>query len=378
MKILVTGNMGYVGSALTRHLRATFEGAELIGYDSGFFAHCITTPEDLPAVRPQRQHFGDVRELSDDLLNGVDAVVHLAALSNDPMGNRFEAPTDEINYRASVEVAERARNAGVKNFVFASSCSIYGFAEDGLRKESDPLNPLTAYARSKIGAEQALAQMDSGDMVVTCLRFATACGMSDRLRLDLVLNCFVACALALREITVFSDGLRWRPLIDVSDMARAIEWAMTRSAENGGRYLAVNVGSNGWNYQVKDIADVVAADVPGTAISIKQNAPPDGSSYRVDFSLYRSLAPLHQPKMILQDTVQAVRLGRERIGFADPNFRSSRWIRLHVLEEHIQSGRLSPGLWWSNHCRRGARAVGRRARRTRHRSPDRRRSPNPA
>ena len=231
MKILVTGNMGYVGSALTRHLRSTFDDAELIGYDSGFFAHCITTPEGLPEVRLQRQHFGDVRELPEALLKGVDGVVHLAAVSNDPMGNRFEAPTEEINYAASVAVAERARNAGVKNFVFASSCSIYGFAEDGPRKETDPLNPLTAYARSKIGTEQALAQIDPGEMVVTCLRFATACGMSDRLRLDLVLNDFVACALALREITVLSDGLRWRPLIDVSDMARAIEWAITRPAD---------------------------------------------------------------------------------------------------------------------------------------------------
>ena len=230
--------------------------------------------------------------------------------------------------------------------MFASSCSIYGFAEDGPRKETDSLNPLTAYARSKIGTEQALAQIDPGEMVVTCLRFATACGMSDRLRLDLVLNDFVACALALREITVLSDGLRWRPLIDVSDMARAIEWAITRPATNGGRYLVVNAGSNGWNYQVKDIAEAVTAEVPGTTISINKNAPPDGRSYRVDFSLYKSLAPRHQPRMALQNTVRAVRLGLERIGFADPNFRSSRWIRLRVLEEHIQSGRLSPNLWW--------------------------------
>ena len=342
MKILVTGNMGYVGSALTRHLRSTFDDAELIGYDLGFFAHCITTPEGLPEVRLQRQYFGDVRELPEALLKGVDGVVHLAAVSNDPMGNRFEAPTQEINCAASVAVAERARNAGVKNFVFASSCSIYGFAEDGPRKETDSLNPLTAYARSKIGTEQALAQIDPGEMVVTCLRFATACGMSDRLRLDLVLNDFVACALALREITVLSDGLRWRPLIDVSDMARAIEWAITRPATNGGRYLVVNAGSNGWNYQVKDIAEAVTAELPGTTISINKNAPPDGRSYRVDFSLYKSLAPRHQPRMALHNTVRAVRLGLERIGFADPNFRSSRWIRLRVLEEHIQSGRLSP------------------------------------
>jgi nucleoside-diphosphate-sugar epimerase len=338
--------MGYVGSALTRHLTASFPDAELIGYDSGYFAHCLTTAEGLPERRLQKQYFADTRDLTEHPLTGVDAVVHLAAVSNDPMGNRFEAPTDEINFRASLKLAERARDAGVKNFVFASSCSIYGFAEGGLRRETDPLNPLTAYARSKIATEEALAQMDAGGMVITCLRFATACGMSDRLRLDLVLNDFVACALVHGEISVLSDGLRWRPLIDVSDMARAIEWAIVRSADAGGRYLAVNAGSNSWNFQVKDLAEAVRTEVPGTTISINRNAPPDGRSYRVDFSLYRSLAPRHQPRMTLPETVRTVRLGLERISFADPDFRSSQWIRLRVLDEHIQAGRLSPALRW--------------------------------
>ena len=346
MKILVTGNMGYVGSTLTRHLRATFESAELMGYDAGYFAHCISTPGSLPEVLLQRQHFGDMRDFPDDLLEGVDAVIHLAAVSNDPMGNRFEAPTEEINYKASVDLAECARRAGVGHFVFASSCSIYGFAGGGLRKETDPLNPLSAYARSKVQTEKALAQMDSGDMIVTCLRFATACGMSDRLRLDLVLNDFVACALAFGKITVLSDGLPWRPLIDVSDMARAVEWAITRSAANGGRFLAVNAGADEWNYQVRDIAAAVSAEVTGSTVSIREDAPPDGRSYRVDFSLYRALAPCHQPRTPLGESVRRVRSGLERIGFADANFRSSRWVRLHVLNEHIQAGRLSPGLFW--------------------------------
>jgi nucleoside-diphosphate-sugar epimerase len=359
MKILITGNMGYVGSALTRHLRATFEDAELIGYDSAFFAHCLSTPDILPEVRLNRQYFGDVRELDDSLLADVDAVVHLAAVSNDPMGNRFEAPTEEINFGSSVDLAERALAAGVKNFVFASSCSIYGFTEGGLRTESDQLTPLTAYARSKVRTEQALAKMKSGDMVITCLRFATACGMSDRLRLDLVLNDFVACALALGEITVLSDGSPWRPLIDVSDMARAIEWAITRPAGNGGRYIAVNAGSSEWNFQVKDIAEAVCAAIPGTTISIKQDALPDKRSYRVDFSLYRSLAPSHQPRMTLQDSVRKVRDGLEKIGFADTDFRSSRLIRLQVLDEHIRSGRLSPRLFWTGES--GLRKGGKQA-----------------
>ena len=155
-------------------------------------------------------------------------MVHLSAVSNDPMGNKFEAVTGDINQKASVRIAQLAADRGVKNFVFASSCSMYGYAEGGARKESDPTNPLTAYARSKIGSEKAFAELDLGGMTVTSLRFATACGMSDRLRLDLVLNDFVACAIASGEITVLSDGTPWRPLIDVEDMARAISWAIVR------------------------------------------------------------------------------------------------------------------------------------------------------
>src|SRR5262249_54831616 len=144
--------------------------------------------------------------------------------------------------------AELARDAGVASFVLASSCSVYGRADGRARREDDPVNPLTAYARSKVGAEAALRAMDLGAMTVTCLRFATACGMSPRLRLDLVLNDFVACAVATGKITVLSDGTPWRPLIDVADMARAIEWAIRRSPEAGGQFLAVNTGADPWNY----------------------------------------------------------------------------------------------------------------------------------
>ena len=167
------------------------------------------------------------------------------------MGVRFEAVTDEINHRASLAVAEAARDAGVRRFVFASSCSVYGLAAGDARKETDPLNPLTAYARSKIAAEEGLKQMDRGGMGVTCLRFATACGMSPRLRLDLVLNDFVAGALASGEVSVLSDGTPWRPLIDVRDMARAIEWAITGDGVEAGGFLSINAGSDDWNVQVR-------------------------------------------------------------------------------------------------------------------------------
>lgn len=347
MRVLITGNMGYVGPGVVRHLRASLPGAVLLGYDSGLFGHCLTTPGPLPEAMLDVQHFGDVRDLPVALLEGVDAVVHLAAISNDPMGNRFESVTDAVNRAASLDVADKARAAGVGRFVFASSCSVYGFAEGGPRRESDPLNPLTAYARSKIGTEEGLRQRDTGEMVVTCLRFATACGMSDRLRLDLVLNDFVAGALASGRIDVLSDGSPWRPLIDVRDMARAIEWALVRDPGRGGRVLSVNAGSDAWNYQVRDLAGAVADAVPGTAVSINTDAPPDKRSYRVDFSLFRELAPDHQPRVTLEESIRALVDGLRAIGFDDPDFRDSQRIRLKVLSGFLESGRLDPEIRWA-------------------------------
>jgi nucleoside-diphosphate-sugar epimerase len=183
-------------------------------------------------------------------------------------------------------------------------------------------------------------------MKVTCLRFATACGMSPRLRLDLVLNDFVACALTSGEITVLSDGTPWRPLIDVADMARAIEWAIIRDAAEGGQYLVCNAGSDEWNWQVKDLANAVAAAVPGTSVSINLAAPPDKRSYQVDFSLFRRLAPGYQPQTKLEDSIARLRDGLRAIGFADSDFRNSQNIRLKVLERHMETGRLSADLNW--------------------------------
>jgi nucleoside-diphosphate-sugar epimerase len=262
----------------------------------------------------------------------VDAVVHLAAISNDPMGKRYEVATNEINARASIRLAALAHQAGVKSFVFASSCSIYGFAEGGPRREGDGLNPLTAYARSKVAVEESLHALQPQAMAVTCLRFATACGMSPRLRLDLVLNDFVAGAVAGGEITVLSDGSPWRPLIELRDMARAIEWAIGRDPQHGGRVLSVNVGSDGWNLQVRDLAMAVARAVPGTQVSINTAAPPDRRSYRVDFGLFRTLAPNHQPRIGLAEAVRGLREGLAGIGFADPGFREGRLMRLKVLD----------------------------------------------
>jgi nucleoside-diphosphate-sugar epimerase len=346
MRLLITGNMGYVGPAVVAHLRHRFPDCELLGYDSGLFAGNLSTSGPLPETRLNAQHFGDVRDLPAELLQGVTAIVHLAAISNDPMGNRFEAATDEINRIASVRLATLAREAGVRSFVYASSCSVYGFAESGARRENDALNPLTAYARSKAMTEDALSQMEQEDMTVSSLRFATACGMSDRVRLDLVLNDFVACALASGEITVLSDGTPWRPLIDIRDMARAIEWAILRVPEQGGRVLKINVGADDGNHRVKDLANAVAAAVPRTSVSINTAAPVDSRSYRVDFSLYQRLAPNHQPRVKLGQSIECLVTGLRDLGFADRNFRDSDKIRLKTLSRLVAANRLTTDLRW--------------------------------
>ena len=346
MKILVTGNMGYVGPSVVNHLRACYPGATLVGFDIGYFGNCITSLEVLPECRVDVQYFGDVRQFPQEVLKGVDAIVHLAGISNDPIGNRFEEVTLDINYRSSVDLAEKAKEVGVKSFVFASSCSMYGAADDSARTEESPLNPLTAYAKSKVLTEKGLEPLASERFKVTCLRFSTACGWSDRLRLDLVLNDFVACAVASKKITILSDGTPWRPLINVRDMARAIDWAIGRKVNDGREFLAVNIGSDEWNYQVKDLAEAVAKLIPGIDVSINKDAQPDKRSYRVNFNLFKTLAPNYQPAVSLIESIMELKAGLEAIGFKDGDFRNSRYMRLKILTELQEKGLMNQKLQW--------------------------------
>ncbi len=346
MKILIVGNMGYVGPGAVEQLRKTYPDAELVGFDIGYFASSLTHVLYQPEIRLDKQVFGDVREFPYELLTGVDAVVYLAAISNDPMSAVYEEMTMDINYRSCVRLARRAKEYGVKSFVFASSCSMYGEADDCPKTEQDTLKPLTAYARSKVAAERELEPLASGDFTITCLRFSTACGMSARLRLDLVLNDFVAGAILSREINILSDGTPWRPLINVLDMALAIEWGVQREALSGGNFLAVNVGTSKWNYQVKDLAYAVQEIVPGCKVTVNPNAAPDKRSYKVNFDLFESLAPNHQPRYDLYATIKDLYESIVDMNVKDADFRHSRFIRLRVLKELQDSGLLDQGLHW--------------------------------
>jgi len=339
--------MGYIGPCVVSHLRSCYPDAELIGLDVGYFAGCLTSNGIFPECRVNIQHFADVRNISQNLLRHIDAVVHLAGISNDPMGKAFEDVTMDINHKASIKLAKKAKEEGVKAFVFASSCSMYGAAGDQAKTEDSKLNPLTAYAKSKVYTERDLEPLAGNGFTVTSLRFSTACGMSDRLRLDLVLNDFVAAAIASQQIKILSDGTPWRPLININDMARAIAWAIEREAVDSGNFLAVNIGSNHWNYQIKDLAEAVAKVIPGVDVSINKDAEPDKRSYSVNFNLFKRLAPHHQPRFDLATTVNDLKDGLNSMGFKDEYFRNSRFMRLKVLDHLRANNRLTERLEWT-------------------------------
>ncbi len=328
-------------------LSDSLEGSEIVGFDTGFFAASYSGAGVLPEIVCQSQMFGDIRNIDLEFLAQFDAFVLLAAISNDPMGDRFSDVTYQINLDANMRILTAIAKMRNKRVVFASSCSMYGAAGAAAKVEEDELNPLTAYAKSKVGVEKFLEALSSGDNLYTSLRFSTACGVSDRVRLDLVLNDFVTSALQTGIIEILSDGQAWRPLISVSDMASAIEWGLTRSVANGGRYIAINVGSDDWNYQIHDLAAHVATEIPSTKISVNDSNPADQRSYRVNFAKFRELAPNHQPQSALPGVINNLADCVEGI-LANMNgtFRESEFIRLKALERLLFKGQLDEQLSW--------------------------------
>lgn len=346
-KILVTGNLGYVGSAVVPFLQERYGVDNVAGLDAGWFAHDVASMKMGP--RLQAQLIGDLRTIDDGQLElfllreRVDVVVHLAAVSNDPVGNRFSRVTRDINELESVRLARIARRAGAEKFVFASSCSVYGAGGSEPRSERSPLAPQTAYARSKIAAEWALMDEDCDEFRVIPLRFATACGPSDRIRLDIVLNDFVATALVTGRIDVLSDGSPWRPLINVSDMATAIAWAVEYDGESLG---PVNVGFNKMNFQIRELAEEVARQT-GASLSVNSTAAPDTRSYRVDFSLYERLNPAASGRKYLAISVAELVSWFRELNFPQADFKKSRFgMRLNALEEMIAQNTMSTDLRW--------------------------------
>ena len=322
MDVLVTGHRGYIGVQLVDVLQRA--GHRVTGCDAGLFDGC----EWEPFARPERELRKDVRELELDDVRGHDCVMHLAAISNDPMGEVDIEVTLSVNRDASVRLAELAKEAGVPRWLFAGSCSVYGQATDRDVVETDPLNPLTAYARSKIETEEAVRPLADGTFTPVFLRNATAYGHSPMLRIDLVVNNLLACAHALGEIRIMSDGSPWRPLIHCRDIARAF-LALSQADVPGG--TAVNVGADDENYQVRDVAALVQELVPEAEIEFTGEAGNDPRSYRVDFGLLSRLVPDFRLQYSLRSGMEELHAKLTEHGFSRADWESDQFVRLRRL-----------------------------------------------
>ena len=340
MRTLLTGSSGYVGAVA----RGVFEAAghDVVGLDTGLYEGCdlVRLVPPLPELRV------DIRDVTPAELEGVDAVVHLAALSNDPLGEFDESLTYAINHEATVRLARLARAAGAKRFVFASSCSMYGASGAGSAvDESAPLAPLTAYAKSKVRSERSLRALASDDFSPVFLRFATAYGVSPRLRLDIVLNNLVGWAVATGKVVLQSDGTAWRPLVHVEDMARACLAALDAPREDV-HAEAFNTGDPQANYLVRDLALIVADVVDGAEVTFGEGVGADPRSYKVDFSKIASVLPAFRCRWDAWKGAESLALAYRNASMDERLFRGDRFTRLARLRSLLEDGRLDGELRW--------------------------------
>jgi nucleoside-diphosphate-sugar epimerase len=332
MKVLLTGHQGYLGTVMAPLLARA--GHEVVGLDTGLFADCVIGP--VP-VDPRMLAI-DLRDVTAQHLAGFDAVVHLAALSNDPLGALAPEITYDINHAASVRLARAAKDAGVSRFLYASTCSVYGSAGEDLVTEDAPLRPLTPYAESKVRVEADVSALADDSFSPSYLRNATAFGFSPRLRADIVLNNLVGHAVLTGEVKVLSDGTPWRPLVHARDIAEAFVQTLDAPAE-AVHDRAFNVGTEANNVTVAEIAQAVADTVPGSRLSITGETGSDPRSYRVDFSLIRKILPGYEAAWSIADGAAELFENYARHGLTQQSFDHS-FTRLAVLKRRQAEGTL--------------------------------------
>jgi nucleoside-diphosphate-sugar epimerase len=338
-RVLVTGHNGYIGSVLAPYFAQA--GHEVIGLDTGYYSSCTLVP-DSAQIRWLRK---DIRAVEISDLRGFDAVVHLAALSNDPIGNMNEKWTEEINHHSSVRLAELAKKAGVQRFLFSSSCIMYGMSEAAVVTEESPLDPKTEYARSKVNSERAIAQMASDVFSPTFLRNGTVYGVSPRMRFDTVFNDLTGAAVTMGKVTLYSDGKPWRPVVHVEDVSRAF-LAVLEAPLADVWNQAFNTGANHLNHQIFELAEIVAETVPGCKLEVLAKPGADQRTYKADFGKFARVFPNFSFKWSAKEGARELYETFKKVGLTYDQFVDKRFTRLKWLRHLLDSGRLDHSLRW--------------------------------
>jgi nucleoside-diphosphate-sugar epimerase len=341
MRVLMTGHNGYIGSVMSRIFREG--GHDVTGLDTFLFEDCTfgTSDDQLPAIRV------DLRDVAPEQLRGYDAVVHLAALSNDPLGNLNARCTEDINYRAAVRLARLTKDAGISRYLFASSCSLYGVAGDDMLDESASFNPITPYGATKVLVEAEVSQLADERFSPTFLRNATAYGYSPRLRADLVVNNLLGFAVTTGEVLLQSDGTPWRPLVHVEDISRAF-LAVLHAPREAVHNEAFNVGRTDENYRVRELATMVRDAVPGSRVEFAPGGGPDPRCYRVRCDKIAARIPEFRPKWTVRTGIEELYDRYRQFGLTREEFVGNRYLRIKHIQELQRSGRLDGDLRWTN------------------------------
>jgi nucleoside-diphosphate-sugar epimerase len=338
--VLVTGHNGYIGSVMVPHFLQS--GLEVVGLDTGYFDECTLVPDKtvVPTIRK------DIRDLMPNDLKGCDAIVHLAALSNDPIGNLVAGWTEEINCRASIRLAELAKDAGIQRYLFSSSCIMYGMSTASVVTEESPLDPKTEYARSKVIAEQGISKLADDHFSPSFLRNGTIYGISPRMRFDTVLNDLVGTAVTTKQVKLFSDGKPWRPVIHVQDVARAFLAVLQAPIEDV-HNQAFNTGANHLNHQVIELAEIVTKTVLGCTLEVLAQVGADQRTYKADFGKFAKVFPKFEWKWNASKGAKELYETFGRIGLTSEMFTDKRYTRLKWLRHLLDSKRLNEKLRWN-------------------------------